>query len=208
MTQQKKLPYIPLTANALIILFELWALVLSIQGMGLSMFRYYTQDSNYLALISSIFFVAFACRQHFTRKAMLQWVILLRGMATCCLTLTFLIVLFVLIPMAGIASAPMMLLDGTMLFHHLLCPILSFVSFLFWEKEHLTISYPVLWSMVPTFIYAVIILLLNILKVLRGPYPFLYVYEQPLWMSLLWICIILGIAFLICFAVWKMKARK
>ena len=41
-----------------------------------------------------------------------------------------------------------------------------------------------------------------IAKVIEGPYPFLYVYKQPVYMSVLWCVIILGGAYLIALLLW------
>ena len=42
------------------------------------------------------------------------------------------------------------------------------------------------------FAYAVILMMLNILWIADGPYPYLRVYEQPVWASVLWGLAILG----------------
>ena len=46
-----------------------------------------------------------------------------------------------------------------------------------------------------TLIYAAIFITLNILKVYEGPYPFLMVYKQPVYMSIIWFILIVGGAF-------------
>ena len=51
--------------------------------------------------------------------------------------------------------------------------------------------------MIPTIIYAAVMIVLNLLKVLRGPYPFLYVYEQPIYMSVIWAVAILALTYIL-----------
>ena len=51
--------------------------------------------------------------------------------------------------------------------------------------------------MIPPVLYAAVIVTLNLTRTVRGPYPFLLVYEQPVWASLLWAGVILGTAWLI-----------
>ena len=53
--------------------------------------------------------------------------------------------------------------------------------------------------MLPTLIYALILMALNLMRVVEGPYPFLRVYEQPVYMSIIWVIVILGSAYGIAF---------
>ena len=46
-----------------------------------------------------------------------------------------------------------------------------------------------------TIAYAIVFITLNILKVYEGPYPFLMVYKQPVYMSIIWFILIVGGAF-------------
>lgn len=55
----------------------------------------------------------------------------------------------------------------------------------------------VLFVLIPTACYAVIMIVLNILHMVDGPYPYLRVYNQPVYMSVLWCFIILGGAYAI-----------
>jgi len=52
-------------------------------------------------------------------------------------------------------------------------------------------------ALIPTIIYGIVALLLNILKVMDGPYPFLKVYQQPFFISIPWALIMIGGAYLI-----------
>lgn len=193
--------------NGLIVVFETIALVMSIREHGVGMFQYYTQDSNYLALGSSVIYTIFAVRKFAGKQEIPEWVATIRYMASCCLLLTFTVVLFVLIPMSGFQYAGKMLLQGAMLYHHLLCPVLSAASFLLFERGFSASRKTILAAMAPTVVYALIIIALNIAKLLRGPYPFLYVYEQPVWMSFMWACIILSIALLFSWLLWRAKRK-
>lgn len=60
-------------------------------------------------------------------------------------------------------------------------------------------------SLTPTIIYAIISTSLNIAKMMHGPYSFLYVYEQPIWMSVMYVFLIIGIAYLIGWGLWKIS---
>ncbi len=193
--------------NGCIVILEIIGFILSIKGLGLSMFQYYTQDSNYFALFASVLFEIFAIRSLVKNQSLPNWVASVRYMATCCLSLTFLVVLFVLIPMSGFTNALFMLTSGSMLYYHLLCPILCVVSFLLFETDT-ALEQKNMWaSMIPTTIYAIVIVFLNLIQTIRGPYPFLYIYEQPVFVSVVWVFVILGIALLISWLLWLARKR-
>eukprot|EP00833_Pecoramyces_ruminatium_P004547 jgi/Orpsp1_1/1178579/evm.model.c7180000065909.2 len=109
----------------------------------------------------------------------------------------------VLVPMAvGSGLADDLLIRGPQPFHHIICPIISFISFCIFEEGELTKN-NILLAIIPTIIYAIVSTILNILKVLTGPYPFLEVYNQPVYLSVIWfigiIAISSGIAWFIQF---------
>jgi ABC-type transport system involved in cytochrome c biogenesis permease subunit len=79
------------------------------------------------------------------------------------------------------------------LFLHLLCPLIAFLSFIFFESHDIENTLRnCLRGMYFTIIYAAILISLNIFKLVNGPYPFLKVYEQSVLMSVFWIIAIMG----------------
>lgn len=160
---------------------------------GLGSLIYYTVLSNILNLISCICFVLFSEK---------QWTKELRYVSTCCLILTFLVVLFVLIPMRHDMG---LLYRESNLYTHLLCPILSFISFCFIEQpEELNVNY----AIAPTFLYAAIMIVCNILYLVDGPYEFLKVHHQSIFTSCFWTVFILGISVGIALGVKKIIQLK
>ncbi len=125
----------------------------------------------------------------------------LKYMATSAVSLTFLVVVFILIPLAGWDSAVDKLFVEAKLYHHFLCPLLAFFSFIFFEKNPKLRFKDTAYALIPTVIYAVVLTLLNIFKVVEGPYPYFKVYEQSVFMSCVWFVAILGIAYGICVGV-------
>jgi hypothetical protein len=164
---------------------------LSRQENGMGMFRFYTEDSNILAaaagLISAAFGLAFLTRG----RAIPRRVLLLKYTGVCCLMVTFTVVLGILAPMAGAGGYWVMLTRGSMLYHHLLCPLLALVSFLLTDGCALS-RRDTLLPLIPTALYAAVTVVLNLARVMVGPYPFLRVYEQPVWLSCVWVAVILG----------------
>ena len=165
-----------LAVNLLIVILEILAFSRSLPVYGMRIFVYYTEDSNLLSLIASIVFAY---------------------VATCCLTVTFLTVTFVFAPMIGKGGIRMMLLSGAMLFTHLLCPVVAVLSFLLLEHRPVLMKKTVWIALIPTVLYAAVAVLLNILRVWKGPYMFLLVYEQPVWASVLWGIMILSGAYFV-----------
>src|SRR5574344_236264 len=188
-----KKDYLALFCNVLIILFETLGIILSAQKHGFSLFQFYTEDSNLFAFLTSILFVSYMVISIQKGKLVIpKWVNFMRYVSTLCLTVTFIVVVCILSPMYGIQGYQMMLFYNSMLYHHLLAPIVSFISFVFFETKHTIPKSYVLLSLILTVIYAAVIVLLNILKVVQGPYPFLMVYNQPVYASILWCSGILG----------------
>lgn len=198
--------FVSIILNSLLVIFVLIGIIFSLKQDGLGMFKFYTQDSNYLALIVSIIFLISQILNRKTGK-LPKFINLLRFIATSCLFVTFTVVIFILIPSFGLDSAPKMLFAGSSLYFHTLCPLLSIISFIFFENQ---LDYPtkaIIVPLIPTFIYACITLTLNVTNVLYGPYPFLHVHEQSVFMSFLWILIIFAIATLLAFSLYYLQKK-
>ncbi len=196
---RKTVRILALICNVAIVVLELVGITLSILEYGDGSFEFYTQESNYLALLASALFVPFAVIGLCRDKPIPQWVAAIRHMATACVALTFFVVVFVLAPMdeKGIASLPTFLFSGSMLYLHFLCPVLAMASFLLIETEPRLGKRCVWTGLLPTFVYAAIVLVLNFAKTLTGPYFFLEVYENPWYMSIVWVVVVLGMAALL-----------
>ena len=189
---------ISLMLNAIIVVLEGIGLSYSIRSHGVSLFQYYTELSNIFSLFACgilVFYTAKNLRAN--TPALPRWVKNLKYMAACCLTVTLLVVVFVLSPMSEMGGLVFLMFHGSMLYHHLLCPILVLVSFIFFEPIPRLEPRSVKLALVPTVAYGVVAFVLNLLGVMDGPYPFLKVYDQPAWMSVLWTVLIFGGAYLI-----------
>ena len=160
--------------NILVILLEIPGFYRSISDRKWEIFAYYTQLSNICALLSSVFYVmrgegTFTCA--------------LRYLSSCMLTMTFVITVFVLIPMG--AGIKRMMFSGNGLFHHLLCPVLSVCSYMLFEK-HVTDLRMALLPVMVTLFYGVFMMVLNGLGKFEGPYPFFRVRHQSVKSTALW----------------------
>ena len=108
-----------------------------------------------------------------------KWVSILKYASTLSLLVTFLVVVFILTPYYGKDIIIWIFFEGSNLFYHTLCPIITFISFTFFESHKINGIKDNFKALYFTLIYAAVFITLNILKVYEGPYPFLMVYKQP-----------------------------
>ena len=166
--------------NALLIILEIVALMQCFDALGSIDFAYYTIDSNIFLLISAILYLV-------TRKNIPQIVQFAKYSSTLSVLITFLVVVFVLYPMSDF-NFEFLFLVGPNPLMHVLCPIMALISFLFFEENNLENSLKNNFrALYFTVIYAAIMIGLNILKIVVGPYPFFKFYEQSVLISILWI---------------------
>ena len=202
MTNKKKL-LMAIVLNVLIVILELVGLVLSIRRHGIKAFQYYTEDSNYFALIVSLAFVICGMVSIIGGKSVGGIIHILRFISTTCLAVTLIVVLTILIPMFP-ADAKFMLFGDSNLYQHTLCPVISILSFVFFENEISLSRKSIFISLIPTILYGVICIVLNLFKVMEGPYPFFYVYVLPWYVSTGFILAIFVGAIIISFALYSL----
>lgn len=195
---------ISLIVNVILVIMEFIGLVLMVELYKsynlhpFGWFKYYTQLSNIFSMLAALTVAIFTARDLIKNTDSTPEIVrLIKFSSACCLTETFLVTMFVLAPMGMMGGFVPIMFEGPNLYHHFLCPIVSVLSLCILERgEKITLRHCV-YSMVPTLIYGVAAVVLNLTKVWHGPYPFLYVYEQPVYMSIIWAVVILGGAFAI-----------
>ena len=198
---------VALALNIILIVIGLIGLIGTIIGFGNPALEYYTQLSNYFALISATIYTVYLYKnikgktkeknnnKEIKNTTIPKWVSILKYSSTLSLLVTFLVVVFILTPMFGLKSFSWMLFQGTNFYFHTICPILTFISFIFFEKHNIKGLRDNIRAMYFTMIYATLFIILNILRVVKGPYPFLMVHDQPIYMSIIWFILIVGGAF-------------
>ena len=157
----------------LLLLLELRGLSLSLPGRKWKSLVFYTQLSNLITAFSALLLVALGQP---------AWITALRYLSTCMLVMTFFVTTCVLVPMGG--DPKKLLWSGSGLYHHVLCPVLCTLSYIFAENhaESSLIWLPVLL----TLIYGLVMLYLNGIGKVDGPYPFFRVRHQSAAMTVLW----------------------
>lgn len=175
---------VSIALSIIIIILEIIALIVCYNSFGINL-AYYTIDSNIFLLISTILYLL-------TINNVPKIVQLLKYSSTLSVFITFLVVVFVLYPMYNF-NFQFLFLDGPNLYMHVLCPVLALISFIFFDSNEIeNVLKNNLRSLYFTIIYAIILISLNILNVVSGPYPFLKVNQQSPLMSVFWIVLILG----------------
>lgn len=187
--------------NMALILLDIIGLVVCYGEKGFGLFVYYTQLSNIVALLSSICLVICLLKDKYPK-----WIRIFRHMSASVVSVTFVVVVFVLAPINtdGYMDS---FLGGSSLYHHTICPIMMFISYVFLEKGETLRLKDVSIALIPTIAYAVVMIILNTLKMVYGPYPFLRVYEQSVYASILWTIAIIGLAYILALFIWFISEK-
>ena len=189
--------------DLVIVVLEITGFVINFPFERFRMVRFYTQDSNFFTMIACLIQLIYVLPR--LRKqgqiAFPHWITVLKFISAGTLFITFLIVITVLAPADCVQKYHSlfgyynMCIYGSRLYHHTICPILTVLGFLFLDgAEGLKKTDP-LYILGYTLIYGIILLLLNYYYVVRGPYAFLHVHEQPWYITLLWGIILMGVAY-------------
>ncbi len=122
---------------------------------GSRCFIYFTNDSNILAALCSLAAIPFAVLSLVRgRDSYPAWVLTLNAAGTAAVTLTMLVVLVFLGPTQGYAA----MYDGVCLPLHLICPLLSLVSFCFFERGLVFTKKRLVLAVLPAFVYGTVYL--------------------------------------------------
>ena len=158
-------------------------LVLEIIGFSLSIiskrsfisFKFYTNLSNFLALLSSIFVLI---SYKLDNKVISNITNYLKFISTIGLTITLIVVITVLGPDGykkdGIDGYLAYIFPNGLLCLHVLCPIVSIINFVFIEDNNKYYSYKwFLLSTLYTFLYGIIVITIVYYSNVKPPYFFL-----------------------------------
>ena len=160
--------------NLIIIILEIIAFSKSLKERDIKKsFVYYTQLSNLITLIASILLVVMGGK---------PFAMVLRYISVCMLVMTFLVTACILVPMSRNPRG--LLFSGSGLFHHLIIPPFSTWSYMFLEKR-----VSIYWAVIPilfTLAYGLLMLYLNYIKKIEGPYPFFMIRSMGTKLTTIW----------------------
>lgn len=185
--------------NAVIIALELWAIANGIEQRGIGDFMFYTELSNLFGGIACAICLVGEIRQLRGGPALSRKAKLVKFAASCCLLMTFFVVVLVLAPSynaQGLNGYYLMFCVRELPITHFLGPVLVFVSYVLFEADPAMTFKQSLIGFLPTLAYAAVAYPCNIARVWEGPYPFLLVWQMPVWQSVIWfgVLVVLAIA--------------
>lgn len=162
-------------------------LLIVLAGLGLyfsivdkNAFLYYSDNAGMFALSSSIIYVIVVL----TKKEPNFLSLALRYVSTTCLVLT-LVGTFYVATTTGENHLDSFI-KGSHLFNNLLCPIVSFVSFTMFEGDRRLNKKKTIWyALIPTVIYGVIMLVCNVSNTFTGPYSFMMINDNPVYVTVI-----------------------
>lgn len=162
-------------------------LLIVLAGLGLyfsivdkNAFLYYSDNAGMFALSSSIIYVIVVL----TKKEPNFLSLALRYVSTTCLVLT-LVGTFYVATTTG-ENYLDSFIKGSHLFNNLLCPIVSFVSFTMFEGDRRLNKKKTIWyALIPTVIYGIIMLVCNVTNTFTGPYSFMMINDNPVYVTVI-----------------------
>ena len=175
MTKNNKLA---LASNIVLIVLAGLGLYFSI--VDKNAFLYYSDNAGMFALSSSIIYVIIVL----AKKEPNFLCLALRYVSTACLVLTFVGTFYV----ATTTGENYLdsFIKGSHLFNNLLCPIVSFVSFTMFEGDRRLNKKKTIWyALIPTVIYGIIMLVCNVTNTFTGPYPFMMINDNPVYITVI-----------------------
>ena len=187
--------------NIILILLEFIAFIYDLYSFKFGLFKWYTVDSNVLQLIVSALVVIYC----YHGRMIPEFVTILHFVSAVGLTVTFLIAAFVLAPEGGVDYY---FFQNVAPINHLIAPILSVVSLLFLEKTERLSLRIILYPVCATLFYGIVCLMLNVLRIIDGPYFFLKVYEQTAVTIALWFFIIAVLCLVLAFIYYRIKWKN
>ena len=111
-----------------------------LSSTGISPFKFYTVDSNIIVGLSSLILFIY---EYLTLKEKInivpKFAYILKYIGVVGVSLTFLVTLFYLAPLYG--SKFIFLYQNSNLIFHLIVPVLSFISFILYENNHLSFKH-------------------------------------------------------------------
>ena len=174
-------------------------LLIVLTGLGLyfsivdkNAFLYYSDNAGMFALSSSIIYVIVVL----TKKEPNFLSLALRYVSTTCLALT-LVGTFYVATTTG-ENYLDSFIKGSHLFNNLLCPIVSVVSFTMFEGDRRLNKKKTIWyALIPTVIYGIIMLICNLTNTFTGPYPFMMINDNPVYIIVIVVLITLVLNYVI-----------
>ena len=187
-----------LVLNILVIVIEAYSFFVTLfmkKNFSLDYFKYYTHISSTFALVASVL-ISVELTREITSPLKRTRVLFrrIRYISVCMQSLTMLVVLCIILP-TDLISGTFSLYRYANVGEYFVCPVLSLVSMIVFGDYRGVTKKNALIALVPSVVYASVMTMLNILRIVDGPYDFIRVYNQPVYMSIFWAVVIIGGAY-------------
>jgi hypothetical protein len=182
-----------------------------LESTKLGMLRFFTVQSNlFMGIISLLFIIDEIKILRGNKKEISFFKYVLKLMSTSAVGLTFFVVFAYLGPITkyGLVS----LLMNSNLFFHLIIPVLSIITFIFFERTDKIKFKHVLYGIVPTFIYEIYYLTNVLIHTENGmvspKYDWYWFVQGGIWTALIVVPVIFLISYLISLGLWRVNKLK
>ena len=184
---------------------------LPLQLTKIQMFKFFTVDSNMFIGIVALIFAMEDIKVLSGKKEEISFKLyILKLMATTSVGLTFVVVFTYLGPFSEYGILRMLM--NSNLFFHLITPVLSIVTFVFFEKTNKIRFKHSLFGLIPMLMYAIFYIINVFIHVEEGiismEYDFYGFIQQGLWTTFIVVPVMLLITYLISLGLWKFNKIK
>ena len=181
-----------------------------LESNKLGMFKFFTVDSNLFMGIISLLFAIFEIRLlKGNIKEIPRYMYILKLMATTGVTLTFIVVFAYLGPLVG--NIYLMILNSN-LFFHLLVPVFSMITFIFFERNNnMSFKYS-FYGLIPVIMYGLYYLINVLIHMDNGivlpEYDFYYFVQNGIWTAFIVVPVMFIISHIISLILWRFNRIK
>ncbi len=177
---------------------------------SIQMLKFFTIDSNLLIGTVSLLFLFYEIKvQRNKIKEIPAFLYRLKLMGTTAVSLTFLVVFGYLAPITEYGFYKMIM--NSNLFLHLIIPVLSIITFVFFEKNNKLKKKDALYGIIPTFLYAIFYLSNILIHMENGKVDFKYDWfwfvQNGVWTAVIVVPVIFIITYLISLCLLKFNKR-
>ena len=182
-----------------------------LESTKLGMLRFFTVQSNlFMGIISLLFIIDEIKILRGNKKEISFFKYVLKLMSTSAAGLTFFVVFAYLGPITkyGLVS----LLMNSNLFFHLIIPVLSIVTFIFFERTNKLKFKDTLYGIIPTLLYGIYYITNVLIHVENGKvspkYDWYWFVQGGVWTALIVVPIIFLVSYLISLGLWRVNKLK
>ena len=181
-----------------------------LESNKLGMFKFFTVDSNLFMGIISLIFAIFEIRLlKGNIDEIPRYMYILKLMATTSVTLTFIVVFAYLGPLVG--NIYLMILNSN-LFFHLLVPVFSIITFIFFERNNkMSFKYS-FYGLIPVIMYGLYYLINVLIHMDNGivlpEYDFYYFVQNGIWTAIVVVPVMFIISYTISLILWGFNRIK